>query len=316
LKTLRKLRRADALARRFGIALVPPYEPLCLAIEAVWSIPPVRNALIKKLRPKLPQHPFFAPGATPEPGSFERLFSCRVASHWRLAALDLCRQETVRRCVRVTGREHLEKAGEAGKGVVLVGAHYGAAHLLSIVLNRVGIRNAVVGKFRQQAKQAVIQNIDLIALSRDDPVRPLLLARERLKAGETVLITGDGPYGQRIRAPFLGSETGSETGAGTGSESGFRGGFPQGFATLALATGAPLVPAFAIPGRGGRITVEFHEPLDPGERSSPRKERVLSLVEQYARILERKWLGDPALVWWQGEELRPPLPWKASYPHR
>ena len=296
MKTLHTWRRVDTAARAIGLAAIPRYGPLCRGMEAVWSLPPVRGMLVRKLRKKLPRHPLFASGASPDPQALARLFMGRVGSSWRLAALDLCPEQDVRDAVRLVGVERFEKARDQGQGVLLVGAHYGAAHFLSVALDRLGIPNAVVAKFPEQAARRVVEHLDLIPLSREDPVRPLLLARERLKAGGTVLITGDGPHGKRVRAPFLGIEAG----------------FPQGFATLATATRAPLLPTFAIPGPGGRITIEFLEAIECGESDLARERRVHEIVQRFARILERKWLEDPALVWWQGPELRPPLPWRAS----
>ncbi len=296
MKTLHTLRRVDAAARTVGLGLIPRYETLCRGMEAAWKLSLVQQAMRRKLRKKLPRHPLFAPGTARDPDALVRLFMGRIASNWRLAALDLCPDEVVRDAVRIVGIERLDKARDQGQGVLLVGAHYGAAHFLSLSLNRRGIANAVVAKFPQQAARPIIEHLDLIGLSQDDAVRPLLIARERLKAGETVLITGDGPYGKRVQAPFLGIEAG----------------FPQGFATLAVATGAPMLPTFAVPGPGGRITIEFLEPIDCGESDQPRAERTEAIVRRFARVLERKWLEDPALVWWQGPELRPPLPWRAS----
>lgn len=296
MKTLHTIRRLDAAARSLGLALVPRYAPLCRGMEAVWSLRPVHQLMVRRLRKKLPRHPLFAPGAPLDASALSRLLMGRAGSTWRLAALDLCPDEDVRDAVQIVGIERLEKARDQGEGVLLVGAHYGAAHFLSLALNRLGVRNAVVAKFPQQADRPVVEHLDLIALSRDDLMRPLLLARERLNAGETVLITGDGPHGKRMRAPFLGLDAG----------------FPQGFATLAIATRAPLLPVFAIPGPGGRITIEFLEPIDCGETDQPRTQRMEAIVRSFARVLERKWLDDPALVWWQGPDLRPPLPWRAS----
>ncbi len=296
MKTLGRVRRIDASVRRFGLRAIPPYRLLCRGLEASWSIPRVRRRLIETVARKLPSHPFVAGGEKPDTRAWKRFFACRVAQSWRLNALDTCRESTVRRCVSLVGREHFEKAETGGRGVILVHSHYGAAHSISVALNRLGLRNAAVLKFRQQARDGLVKNLDLIPLTGSDSVRPLLMARERLKRGGNVLISGDGPYGERIRAPFLAAQAG----------------FPQGFATLALVTGAPMVPVFAAPGPGGRVTIEFLPPLSSGDPQESRAERVDAIVRQYARILEQRWLADPALVWWMGKELTPSLPWQAS----
>jgi lauroyl/myristoyl acyltransferase len=296
-KTLRKLRDADAVARRFGLRAIPPYRPLCLALEASWSIPAVRRRISQGVQEKLPAHPFFAGDAPPDARALKRLFACRVASSWKLNALDVCRASTVHKCVSLSGREHFEKAATGGHGVILVHAHYGAAHSVSVALNRLGLPHAAVLKFRQQARDPLIRHLDLIPITRD-PVRPLLLARERLKHRGNVLITGDGPHGERVRVPFLGTEAG----------------FPQGFAILSLITRAPMLPVFSVPGTGGRFTIELLPALDPGEPDGPWSKRVEAIVRQYAGLLEQRWLEDPALVWWMGKDLQPPLPWRPSAP--
>jgi hypothetical protein len=69
--------------------------------------------------------------------------------------------------------------------------------------------------------------------------------------------------------------------------------FARGFASLSVATGAPALPVHCGSETEGRFSVVFGEPFDPGAPSWGRDEKLVHLVEQYARCIEREFVADP-----------------------
>jgi len=65
---------------------------------------------------------------------------------------------------------------------------------------------------------------------------------------------------------------------------------PKGAAVFAAKTGAGIVPTFLIRNRDDRFTMIFEEPIfapsEDGGKSE--EERVLSIMERYTRVIERK----------------------------
>jgi predicted LPLAT superfamily acyltransferase len=109
-------------------------------------------------------------------------------------------------------------------------------------------------------------------------LKPLMEARKVLRTGSCLMILADGDQGTAdVERPFLG-----------GTQQ-----FARGFASLSLATGAPVLPVVCPPEPEGRFTVVFGEPFDPGDPSWGRDEKLVHLVAQYARQLEREFVADP-----------------------
>ena len=72
--------------------------------------------------------------------------------------------------------------------------------------------------------------------------------------------------------------------------------FAPGFADLALSTRATVLPVSTPVDEMGRYRMEIHAPLDPGDKSEPRPQRIESLVHQYTQHLEQLWISNPGNV--------------------
>ncbi len=72
--------------------------------------------------------------------------------------------------------------------------------------------------------------------------------------------------------------------------------FRTGFAQLAIKTGVPAIPFFAPVDESGVVHIQIHEPLDSGNSTQPKSERISSLIEQYAKLLEGYWIADPGNI--------------------
>jgi KDO2-lipid IV(A) lauroyltransferase len=114
-----------------------------------------------------------------------------------------------------------------------------------------------------------------------EKIRSVLQARQILERQGVVHIIADGYQGSSIMSlPFLGRWRP----------------FRTGFAELAVQTGARVVPVFASLDKHGRVTVEFLPPLESRPKALKPQEHIMSLLTQYARLLEQRWLADPGNI--------------------
>jgi KDO2-lipid IV(A) lauroyltransferase len=245
-------------------------------LSALWATAAIRGRFAARLRRRLPESPLLLADGPRSADEERRWLAGNLFTLWRARALARCPRDGFERWVSLEGREHLEKARAAGRGVIMVSAHVGAASALPVALTRLGFAPACMWA----VLGPVPDGVRLIRPRRGERLmlRPLVEARQVLAEGGVLLLMGDGEFGAlNVEAPFL--------------DGVYR--FSPGFAALALATGAAVVPAFAAVGADLRISVEIAAPLE-GDGAGSRAERVHALVAAYARILERRLAADPA----------------------
>ncbi len=211
----------------------------------------------------------------------------------------------------ISGLEHLDSALEKKRGVILLSAHFGYGRIISHILrlrgykiNLIGVKSAPTfsnrykkdrqwrrrrrplstfckymhGRF-QFAKNA-FDNCDLVA---DLNVRPLLRA---LKSNEILIILGDGLHALNFVNVNILNQTLP---------------FPTGPMSIAKATGAVILPTFAIDTQNRLgIKIEIGQPLqiDPDTNS---KDAIAEKIHQFARIYERYIYSYPHLHRWSKE---------------
>ena len=204
---------------------------------------------------------------------------------WRERALSHCTTATFKKWVTVEGLELYREAEAQGKGVILVTAHFVPGWVALQALDRHGIETTSVA-FRDALGEMNIRlrNPQEI-LTRDGDSNVQWIQSQTagaLKKGGTVLVSGDTRMkGEAIELPFLGRERG----------------FKPGFATLAVTTGAPILPMFTSMDRDGYITVHIQPELKqrPG---LARKARIKDLVVKFVERLERHWKAHPGNLPW------------------
>lgn len=147
----------------------------------------------------------------------------------------------------VIGREHLESAYKAGKGVLIVTAHYGNWERFAHWFTVNGYTLNVVARDANQG--AVTQKINHIrnlagaeVLSRGNAARAIL---GKLKTGDLVGILNDQNNGDCF-VPFFGKPCGTAMGP----------------AVLGNRTGAAIVPSYFTRLGPGRYRAEFSAPID------------------------------------------------------
>ncbi len=188
----------------------------------------------------------------------------------------------------IVGREHLDEAARLGRGVICITGHLGNWELTTASMAGRGYRGA--GVVRTQ-RHSVMERHVMAARTRHgvEAIQRQALrgCRARLEAGETlVLVIDEWVRHGGVRVPFFGQLASSSTGA----------------ATLAVRTGAPVVPfsTYRLPSRTGDGLYRHRLLFDPpvtvirtGDREQDRYEntaRFQLALEAAVRRCPAQWL--------------------------
>jgi KDO2-lipid IV(A) lauroyltransferase len=198
--------------------------------------------------------------------------------------------------VRVENIEAITRAHERGRGVLVLTGHFGnwevstvagignfpdlpcKFHFVRRPLKPQWLENLVTRRFR---------NAGFGVLAKRGALDELL---ERLGAGDIIVFPFDQHAGPRdgVRVDFFGHSAGT-----------FRS-----LAVIALATGAPVVPASSWREPDGRHVLRFEEALPSVERDNPDEEIRLA-TRTYNAALERMILRHPEQWWWVHRRWKP-----------
>jgi len=185
------------------------------------------------------------------------------------------------------GLEHIKRAHEKGRGVVVMTAHIGHWELGGILLDHLGYKINVVlypyeseEKNRMLDKNKAVRGIKII--QSNDPVSLAVNTYNALKRNEIVAIQGDRDVDRSgLRVDFFGRPAY----------------FPKGPVLIAMKTGAPLVPAFTIAGKARKyhpIAEPAVEMVDTGDFDADLREnmrRAASAIEKYVRAYPEQWFN-------------------------
>ena len=207
---------------------------------------------------------------------YEYLRNCRYED-----ALNRLTVDELRQFITVEGWAILEKALEAGSGVLLVAGHYGLTRILIVYLEKLGFEILVIPNRKVRAKGYSRKRTGTISVV--SSAQDIYIAHDALQEGKIVLILPDGQRGQIYSSsPFL--DRTRE--------------FKTGFAELALMSNAVIIPGEV---RLGARVADMHKlyiELSPSfnvHREFSQKS-VPMLIEQYARHLEKIWRTRPSSV--------------------
>jgi len=211
------------------------------------------------------------------------------------------RPEDVERLVTVTGAEHLHEAAQAGRGVIVVTAHYGNWELLGSIIVRLGYKLTVVARDASDPVTASLINsarnrLGMKVVGRDDLDEMLSI----LRSGGVLGVLPDQRHlkGGRI-VEFMGRPALTAVGP----------------AVLALRSGAAVVPGFARRVAGGRFEVVFYPPVCL-PKTSRRSESILACTKLINEALGKEiaqhpeqwlWLHDRwtiSQVYWAAEKAK------------
>jgi KDO2-lipid IV(A) lauroyltransferase len=191
-------------------------------------------------------------------------------------------KENLNEFITIEGKENLEEALGYGKGVVALSAHLGhfelagaALALLGYKINAVSLRqpNPYIDKlFIGQREKCGVKGISFDSAA--------IECYRALRKGEIVALLGDRDImGQGIKAFFFGKETT----------------VPRGPVSLAILTGAPILPGFAVRGKNNKFCLFIEKPFFvPKTGNKERDEieatkKVIGVMEIYISRYVEQW---------------------------
>ena len=191
--------------------------------------------------------------------------------------------EAMRTHVEIEGEERVRAAFAAGKGALFITGHFGywelhalahATHFPPISLLARRLDNPPLHNLLEQIRTATGNRI----IYKQGALRRVLRALEQ-NEGVAVLIDQHAQSGDAVTVEFF-----NRPAATTSS-----------VAVLALRTGAPLIPVFALPLPGGRYRLIYEHPVEPPAATStdPVREltqRCTDVLEMYVRRHPHLWL--------------------------
>jgi len=202
-------------------------------------------------------------------------------------ALRLSRPALLKRIESVEGHDRYLAARQARKGAILVTAHMGSFEVGAAALREIEPKVHIV--FRRDLKPRFERlrtrlhaKLGLIEAPVDDGWGIWMRLRDALQRDEVVLMQGDrimpGQKGEKV--PFLGGHML----------------MPSGPVKLALATGAPMVPIFAMRQRDGKVRLVIEAPIDvcPTQagagRVHPAMLHLAAVIERTVKAHPEQWL--------------------------
>ncbi len=217
-----------------------------------------------------------------------RALARAVFAHFGAALLELLAftalsHERMRELVEIDGADHLRRAHERGRGVLLFTGHYGYWEIHAIV------------------QALAFQPMSVLARPLDNPLLDRMLEEVRTSTGNTVIYR-QGAIRKVLRA--LADNRGVAIlidqhlhGADAVQVQFF--GRPaattSALAALALRTGAVVIPAFAMPLPGGRYRFVYESAVEPPHPDAPDAipvftQRCTEVLETYVRRHPELWL--------------------------
>lgn len=197
--------------------------------------------------------------------------------------LSTIRPDALRRRIEVEGEEHVRHALALGRGVLIIAGHFGywevhgVAHPLVFPRMHVLVRpldNPYLHRFLERTRQSTGNGV----IYRQGALRRVLRA---LQANETVgiLIDQHMQPSNAVTVDFF-NRPASTTAAA---------------ATLAIRTGAALIPVFALPLPGGRVRLVYEHPVPLPDPDCPDPvrdltQRLTDVLEMYVRRHPNLWL--------------------------
>ena len=244
---------------------------LAAALGALWYhlARGQRAILLRNLRHVL------GPGASEEKiqRTARAVFRNTFRNYYDLFRLPHLPAEEVEKLIVVQWEEHLREALAAGKGAILATAHFGNVEIMT---RTSAIRQYQITGVAEHVQPEKLYRYLLAQRSRGGvhlvPIDGSLKAIFRaLRANQLVGLAADRDVsGTGITLPFFGAPAN----------------LPAGYVSLALRTGAPVLPIFIVRQPEGRFVIQIEPPLALAN-SGDRERDVRSGVAQMVAVLER-----------------------------
>jgi acyl carrier protein/lauroyl/myristoyl acyltransferase len=236
---------------------------------------------------------FFQKLINPLTGRFfiENLRNSR-SIYWRSLAgiIDRSSPEELDRFFPVRGLEHIQRAYQQKRGVIIVAYHNTANRLAMAALPRRLGCPPIPTISRRRALHMEAMDLKEGASEYAAPEELSLMAdltvqgQRALMNGEIIQIVPDGSRDIVGDRPF---SVGGRT---------FR--FKPGFAEMALNSNSVIIPQYTTRRPGGVVATFFSPPFSTGSENEDRAARVYGLLAQYAGFLDRSWRLAPESLRW------------------
>lgn len=200
----------------------------------------------------------------------------------KLSQMDL---KNINGKVKIEGMQHLTRAVDEGKGVIIATAHLGnfefAAHVVAaqgfemkILVEAYDDSNPFLRKLAglRRGKGIKILPVDMRGMKE--------CLRTLLRGGTVTIVCDRDMQGTGIKTPFFGRETS----------------FPVGVVDLALRTGAAVVPIFSLRGSNNTTSIFIEPPLklseieDPDQALKANLGCLVAVLEKYIRRCPEQWV--------------------------
>lgn len=209
-----------------------------------------------------------------------KVFETVNDNYYDLLRMRLIDHDVFSNTLEVHGQEHLDRALDAGKGVIVLSAHLGNFSVVGKYPATLGIRSAIIaervqpaGLYNYMVRLRSTAGIDIFPPGRE-AIPPIL---RLLRSNGVLLVAGDRDVSrQGIDVEFFGR---------TAS-------LPVGPALLAMRTGAALIPAYTIRASTRKSLVFIEPPLDL-VRTHDRDDDLRRNIQMIAHVLERMIRRDP-----------------------
>jgi len=212
------------------------------------------------------------------------IFKNMVKNYFDLIKLPQLELDNLGKSVTFNGWHYLEKALSSERGTIIATAHLGNFDFAAQVLAARGIKMAIfVEDFNSTPVLGFIDKLRQINGVTTLPVSSSTLrdALQILRQGGTLVIVCDrNIQGNGLKVKFFGEETS----------------LPFGVVSLALRTGAAIVPMFSVRKSGNRFVIYTEAPLrlaNTGSRSQAVRanlERLIAIMERYIRQYPEQWV--------------------------
>ena len=219
------------------------------------------------------------------------------AMFFELISFGKPRREKLQKIVEFEGIENFERAKRAGKGVLLVGSHFGNWELHGIAH---GYRHGPIAVVaRVQDNPHFNEWLEEIRTAGGNTVlykeRALQRVMRMMKDGESVAVITDQNVSNEdaVFIDFFGRKAATTPVA----------------SWIALKTGAALVPAYTLPLADGRYRMIYEKPIHPNAYNNMDRRRAIELLtQQCAEVQEGYVRRNPEFWLWQHRrwKTRPP----------
>lgn len=219
-----------------------------------------------------------------------RFLQINILRKWREGRLATCPDREFWNWVSVEGMDIIETLSRQKRGILVATSHFGPSHVVSLVLQRLGhpvYEVSTENFFRSTfglSDEDFSGRFRVIEVSQDtspNHMKTVNAVRRLLKEGAIVHAALDGRHGQGgLVVRFLGRRLR------------VRLTIPY----AAAMADAAVVPVTASVGSAGKISVKILAPLPERAPDCELNDYAESIVKEYTRIFEAKWLADPGNI--------------------